>query len=727
MRPSIWFIVVLLAIASKFLAVNTGINPKNNKKKKKELKEHVGMIKPIDVNRLEPKFLGGNFNDAALMLDPNQKFFDILDKVTTNVKRITGNFFHFQKENIKIRTKAVKISTKTNGQFIDFLRRLKFDGEVEKDDVFKDSSTSKKENKIFITKTEKISTISGDPKLLDLTKTGHSSIEGKSEGDRKLAGGETEPSAPIEANNADANDELITSIPDYHPIKIVWDESLLHAAVLEIFPDDKDSKNQEKILTQRKNVISKVTGLIMKADSIMRRYIFIKNPPKKEEKNPSGLKSTINISKIDCPSREFFSRVPKISNGSNLTVEADLLIILDLVNRENKAIIAQAEPCTFNSQSNLATVGRVTLNYAKISSDLNEKPEKINKVKAFSQIITVLHETFHIIAFNTKLSNRFRDAKNIEKNLTYLKKLHLSKVPALVDKTFDHFSPGVLPTDLMVPEERINSSITVFSLEYIDNISGNMVTSKKFLESNFYLDAIQDYDAMLKYECKATDSRAAYPFYCTKKEMQYTPYGCDPSFIYKTSCDTKDNKEYLKNPKGMGNYCYERKVRSDGICIDPQYANTASGSIGSIEHFGEDARCFESAETKPQKQSYCLKFKIEGNDVVVFHKNDRYVCKETKKSKTANKESFILIGKSKIKVKCPDTEKFISAYQKTKCKDMCNANGTCSNGKCFCYDGFDPSTNCKEKLPNTGAGTMFIKSLIPTKGVKPKPVRMKEL
>jgi len=723
-----WIIVVLVLITSRVLSKNAGKVPPKTKGKKSKGNTN---LDDIDEEYPSPShliYLDGRLNEAPLMLNPAQTFFDILGKVSQNVKRVTSNYFQYQKENLKIQSKAVKISGVGKDPYIYFLRNLKFDGEIEKEEVFKDSSTNKKENKIFIVKTEKITSISGKTKVLNLTKPVEKSDEVEGESNRRLTEEEKKEQTTPKSADAQPKTDSVTTLPDYHPIKVVWDESLLHAAVLEIFPDDVDKKNQEKVLTQRKNLLTKVTTIIMKADSILRRYIFIKNAAPDKNSKSAKTAPTLDVNRIDCPSRDFFARVPKIDK-IKLSVEADLLVILDMVNRKDKAIIAQAEPCTFNSKTNMAIVGRITLNFDKIGSDLNEKPDKINMVKASSQVITVLHETFHIIAFNTKLSVRFRVKKQIEPQLSYLSLLQRSEVPALIDKTFDHFSPGALPMDLMVPEERINSSITVFTLEYIDNISDNMVTSKEYLENNFVVNNDKDYERMLTYKCDNNDDRAAFPFYCTKKEMKNTPHGCDPSYVYKTICDEKGNQEYLKKPKAMGNYCYERKtVKNAGMCLDPHSANTLSKNSGSIEHFGADARCFESAETKPQKPSLCLKFKIEVNDIVVYHNDERYVCKSPTNGNSSQKaNNKLVIGKSKIAVKCPDTEQFIKAYKMTKCNNLCHANGSCVDGKCICYDGFDPSTDCKEKLPNTGSGTMFISALAPTKGTKPKMMRMKEL
>lgn len=55
-----------------------------------------------------------------------------------------------------------------------------------------------------------------------------------------------------------------------------------------------------------------------------------------------------------------------------------------------------------------------------------------------------------------------------------------------------HWHPFYIPNDLMVPVERYDAIITIFSLSYIDSISEMMTTSKKNLQNNFLGDKVFD-------------------------------------------------------------------------------------------------------------------------------------------------------------------------------------------------------------------------------------------
>lgn len=69
-----------------------------------------------------------------------------------------------------------------------------------------------------------------------------------------------------------------------------------------------------------------------------------------------------------------------------------------------------------------------------------------------------------------------------------------------LDKPFldggDHWNNLYIPNDLMVPTERYDAILTIFSLNVIDQISPDMRTSKKYLQNNFNNAAILDVNKM---------------------------------------------------------------------------------------------------------------------------------------------------------------------------------------------------------------------------------------
>jgi hypothetical protein len=618
-----------------------------------------------------------DFNEKNLVLKPSSTVINAFAKLTKNVKRIATNYYQFKRERARTKHSYIKYSKETNEDFLLTLRGLKEDGEVEKKEFVPTSSTGKKQNKIILIKNNTVTRIVDLPEHM----TG-AIVKGESPKGRKT-NLETPPtSEPNENVQEPIEESSQTNIPDFHPIKIVFDEGLMYHAISEIIPSSPGS-DEAKVAAKKQLILSKIINLLTVADSIIRRYIFI------SDKNPK----TIEISKIECAvTTGTFMREPELTSGG-IKVEGDLLVFVDIINDPKDRMIAQAAYCSSRSSTQMVHVGRMTLNLAMLAG------ENISMTKRFSQVLTVVHEIFHIIAFNNKLSSKFLSNK-IEPNLKYLQMLSKSKIRPLVAKTNDHFTSAILPADLMVPSERINASLTVFSLEYIDNISEMMVTNKKFMENNFVMDQIYDFESFLQYKCE-DKLPAKYSFYCSKSDKQNKPNGCDPSRLYKNVCSKTSSRP-------MENNCFERVAQIESVCIDDTIKNM---KVGSIEEFGEDSRCFENFDAK--REALCLKFQVNRQEIVIKNGGRDFKCTKSNK--------FVII--KGVKVKCPNIEEFITVYKKTNCEKMCYSNGTCNNGKCFCYEGFDPSTNCKDKLKESGRGTMFVKAAMANRPSNSVPIR----
>ena len=78
--------------------------------------------------------------------------------------------------------------------------------------------------------------------------------------------------------------------------------------------------------------------------------------------------------------------------------------------------------------------------------------------------------------FNVKVKKMAADSDN--DYLSKLKKLPPNLDPLIAD---EHWEPSLIPNDLMVPQERIDAILSIFSLEYLENISKKIKTNKQNL------------------------------------------------------------------------------------------------------------------------------------------------------------------------------------------------------------------------------------------------------
>ena len=152
----------------------------------------------------------------------------------------------------------------------------------------------------------------------------------------------------------------------------------------------------------------------------------------------------------------------------------------------------------------------------------------------------------------------------------------------------------------------------------------------------------------------------------------------------------------------LDNNCYERTNNSNYYCKDSRM-NAKKNS--RFEVYGENSRCFEG-DNKGTLYSICLEFEVVNNKLFIVSFGKSYECtKENESIKIEQTEGNYIYSAN---ILCPNPKEFIEIYKKTNCPYDCYGNGHCSDGKCICYDSYDPSTSCRTFLPNSVHSTSFI-------------------
>ena len=475
------------------------------------------------------------------------------------------------------------------------------------------------------------------------------------------------------------------SVEGYHPIKIVYDNSLLMRSIasLKISKDDK------------RKIFNHINILIEKSDSFIRKYLLVKDM--------DAANSTVNLGRAipaTCGSDKYFNSRRMSQFKDRLEVNADVIVFVDVWDEDSDEL-AIASGCK-KREDNRSSVGRLSLNVSNLRHNGG------NVFELYDELMTVTHEMFHVFGFSSFFVENIRKQK-MESHLKYLPSLKTLKYDPLVDNDA-HWNPAVIVNDLMVPLSRVDAVLSVFSIEYLDNISENMITTKKDLQNNYLMDEVFDFNEFFKMDCNKKEyqiqtgeftGNAKYDGYCTKDQLNNRAEGCDRSYIYKTKCS-----EYTDPTTGkrgaLDNNCYEKKASKKGICIN---ADESPSSSTPFESFGDDSRCFVDAD---QDDSYCIKVKLQADRIVLLVNEQRYECRVSFEKITIEYKKGSKTRKKKIL--CPDFDHFKKTYELGSCPSFCHANGFCSNGKCVCFDGYDSKSHCKDKLNDHDSLTRFIQA-----------------
>ena len=503
---------------------------------------------------------------------------------------------------------------------------------------------------------------------------------------------------------------------DYRSIEITYD---IREVVRKI-SEDSDFKEERD-----GDFYAAFKEVLQTVDSILKKFLKVEIEEDRDPLKISKMKRT-DIKSFQGRDMKALIRSIDSSSGQNIfssDMMTDFYILAEVTKADND-ILATAGPFGIISKTSRAVCGHllVNLNNLKIPAD--------NALQKYSNVMTIVHELFHALAFNagiyedlakdlantdTKktIDDAFKGKKfNMKLNYTKLQDqdtfFYLNQLRHVKDKDNllideEHWNPTYLPNDLMVPIERYDTVLSIFSLEYIEYIAygWSVKTNRKNLQSNFLMDEISDYEHFFTYQC-GDEEVSPYSSFCSAKEKMSQNRGCNSSYLMKTKCD---RSEWLDNK------CFENKALKNENCLSMD--GSAGATIYPIETRGYQSRCvpghepFRAGGKLGMKTAYCLEVKFNKNDVIfVSPTGQTVVCTEgLDRVDMVIKEGS---GDKVYPILCPETKQFKSKYMRTACPELCHGNGFCSDGICSCFDGFDHETNCKEKvLVNFSATNIF--------------------
>lgn len=439
----------------------------------------------------------------------------------------------------------------------------------------------------------------------------------------------------------------------YRKINVVWDRSILMRSLEKLGMTDK---------------FKMIHSLIFRVDMALKKYIQLTSQSKKILNIPKNFKHCENRRSDDFNRKNF---------SQEILIEADLIIFLVGEFNDND-VLATAAACKIND-NNRAYVGRLYLNLKNLDFDYN------NYFKQRSDIMVVFHEVLHIIGFE-KVFLQKGDAHNPFKGVPlgeqfgYLKKLENLPVDP-IDQDF-HWNAEYFGNDLMSPTDRIDNTITIYTLEYLDSISPEIKTDRSALPNNFMLDEITSFNSFFAYECKDDDAAPDYSVYCDFEEVSSRKNSCDRSRLYKTTCGRQR----------LANNCFSKKPLTKYACSN---VFQSKENIKMFETYGNTSRCFNTQKGGAMYNSMCLDFEVNDAGVLIKSEGFEYQCTETGQVLTMKTEKEGRVYE--LDVVCPDAEEMRELYRKTYCPFNCYGNGFCSNGKCSCFDGFSAKDYCREK------------------------------
>ena len=469
---------------------------------------------------------------------------------------------------------------------------------------------------------------------------------------------------PVVAHSRPTNVNTESS-NEYRKIQIIWDKSFLTKTLRTLG----QSKKQADI-----------ESLIVKVDGAIKKYIKVRKDIDTKIELPPGFSHCRNNETNLFDSSNF---------TKNLKTEGDLFIFLYAVSEKNQTLAAAA-PCLKNKNSR-TVIGRLLVNID------NLKFEYGNYHEQFSEVNVIFHEVLHIMAFHSYVHSGLKDEifqRTFPTKFKYLRELkHIKDDPLLGEA---HWNEAYLPNDLMIPVDRIDSKLTIFSLEYLDLISDEIKTERKSLPNNFLLDEITDLRDFFTYTCSKHLESSKYSFFCTEKQFHRGGSECERSRLYKAACGSSV----------LNNGCTSKQALKDYLCTN---RNVDSSKVNRFEYYGENSRCFDGLSSSGSPQSLCLKFEINSKGVLISSGKSQYQCTQEGQKITMEMDDGEYIYSTDVI--CPNPREFKRIYNLTNCPYSCYGNGHCSDGQCLCFDGYDESTNCRTKSALTKNGATFTSAI----------------
>jgi hypothetical protein len=485
----------------------------------------------------------------------------------------------------------------------------------------------------------------------------------------------------------ESSTEANAQIEGYRPLKIAYDLRFVYLFMKGMKFDQVET---DRFVKELKETLSKV-------DDLVKTFLKIK-----DQKNQVWPVSDISTETCYGVGLKRFLMVldgQSATKTINSKIETDVLMIVK-IRKTNDSILASAGPCVVKNSRTI--VGMMEINYTNLQLKSNRAP-----FEKYSDIMTLLHELFHALAFNAGIySGLSADLKNLNKpgnrlndssRFNYLQKL--KDIPGqdpLLDN--EHWNESYIPNDLMIPIERVDTVLSIFTLEYIEYVSkfDEIKVFRQNLQYNYMATEIKNFSEFFTYDCnKETGPTSKFKNFCTNKEKLTTKSGCDQTYMFKAGC----------NGNKLKNNCWERKAEKTGSCISDD--KSLSGvSLKVFETRGLESRCIESAD---KKDAYCMRIGLENNEVKIKFPNDNFVtCGPAKSGKPVTFSYDINGVKKTFDILCPNVKRFIEVYNRMACPKMCHGNGFCSDGKCKCFEGYDNQTHCEHKKNYSTAETNFI-------------------
>lgn len=471
---------------------------------------------------------------------------------------------------------------------------------------------------------------------------------------------ETKPwaSKPSNASSLQSTTKVNTrEDQNFEKINIVWDQSIL-------------KKNLRDL--GKSHMLDKIMDLVVHVDSALKKYIKIKKSADKTISIPKNFTGCQNKEDPSFDSKNF---------TQPLSTTGDLFIFLSAVWDDN-TVRASAAPCEKNA-NNRTYIGKLIFNLKNLSFEYSHYHLKNQDIN------TVFHETLHIMAFHSYIfENLIGKVKEyaIPQKFNHLMSLIAIRGDPLLNDA--HWNETYIPNDIMISFSLVNNIPSIYTLEYLDLVSDEIKTQRENLPNNFLLDEISDIRDFFNYQCPETDTKSKYSAFCTKKEAQKGGSTCTRDRLYRAGCQ----KTILENN------CVQKTAYPNYLCTNPN--NTTNSKF---ESFGRNSRCINAEGSSGTPKSLCLNVEVKGKTLLIRAANSEYEC-----THAGQKVKIEVIDGGYIyyeNIVCPDPKEFISIYEMTNCPEDCYGNGHCSAGKCRCFDGFEPKTNCRtvDKLSSNGA------------------------
>jgi hypothetical protein len=153
----------------------------------------------------------------------------------------------------------------------------------------------------------------------------------------------------------------------------------------------------ESLKSKKKDYQNILQDLMKKAIGIIRKFYYVKNQVNRRGKKIQNVIAIDYVYNGCGKGTDFFKTHPiHIKQNSNM-IEGDVLIFVDIFEGtgDNEMVLAAASMCQLNQKTQIPEVGKIGINIRQLEMNENEK------IKQYSQVLTIVHEIFHILGFNS--------------------------------------------------------------------------------------------------------------------------------------------------------------------------------------------------------------------------------------------------------------------------------------------------------------------------------------